>query len=215
MNLLKALNAGVAFALELAMLAALGYWGYWFGGALWLKWLLAIALPVLAAGGWGLFFAPRAPRRLPLLIFWLEDVVSHDDYAGLARVATALMTPIAAGEYHYGIVPFRHLLEARAIDIVMIDVLRVGGITQWLKVAGMAEAFNLPVVSHLLPEIHVHLIAGIPNGLTIEYMPWTIGLFEETPAIEDGQLIVPKRPGLGLSFDAAAIKRYQIAETSL
>ena len=95
----------------------------------------------------------------------------------------------------------------------MIDVLRVGGITQWLKVAGMAEAFNLPVVSHLLPEIH--LIAGIPNGLTIEYMPWTIGLFEETPAIEDGQLIVPKRPGLGLSFDTAAIKRDQIAETSL
>lgn len=151
----------------------------------------------------------------PYHLFWLEDVVAHDDYAGLARVATALMTPIAAGEYHYGIVPFRHLLEARAIDIVMIDVLRVGGITQWLKVAGMAEAFNLPVVSHLLPEIHVHLIAGIPNGLTIEYMPWTIGLFEETPAIEDGQLVVPKRPGLGLSFDAAAIKRYQIAETSL
>ena len=69
--------------------------------------------------------------------------------------------------------PFRHLLEARSIDIVMIDLLRVGGITQWMKVAGMAEAFNLPVVSHLIPEIHVHLIAAIPNGLTVEYMPWT------------------------------------------
>ena len=77
--------------------------------------------------------------------------------------------------------PFRHLLEARSIDIVMIDLLRVGGITQWMKVAGMAEAFNLPVVSHLIPEIHVHLVAAIPNGLTVEYMPWTLSLYEETP----------------------------------
>ncbi|MFL5800648.1 MAG: mandelate racemase/muconate lactonizing enzyme family protein [Roseiflexaceae bacterium] len=153
-------------------------------------------------------------RLEPYHLFWLEDVVAHDDYQGLARVAAALTTAIAAGEYHYGIVPFRHLLEARSIDIVMIDVLRVGGITQWLKVAGMAEAFNLPVVSHLLPEIHVHLIAGIPNGLTIEYMPWTIGLFEETPLIEDGQLVAPQHPGLGLAFDAAAIKHYQIEATS-
>ncbi len=121
-------------------------------------------------------------------------------------MADALSTPIAAGEYHYGIVPFRHLLEARSIDIVMIDLLRVGGITQWMKVAGMAEAFNLPVVSHLIPEIHVHLVAAIPNGLTVEYMPWTLRLYEETPAIEGGQLVVPKKPGLGLAFDQAAIK---------
>src|SRR2546422_440788 len=109
-----------------------------------------------------------------------------------------------------GIVPFRHLLEARSIDIVMIDLLRVGGITQWMKVAGMAEAFNLPVVSHLVPEMHVHLVAAIPNGLTVEYMPWTLRLFEETPALEGGQLVVPRKPGLGLAFDQAALKRYQV-----
>ena len=127
------------------------------------------------------------------------------------RIADALDTPIAAGEYHYGIVPFRHLLEARSIDIVMIDLLRVGGITQWMKVAGMAEAFNLPVVSHLVPEIHVHLIAAIPNGLTVEYMPWTLRLYEEPPKIENGLLVVPDKPGLGLAFDQAAIKKYQVA----
>lgn len=150
-------------------------------------------------------------RRVePYHLFWLEDPVAHDDYAGLARVADALATPIAAGEYHYGIVPFRHLLEARSIDIVMIDLLRVGGITQWMKVAGMAEAFNLPVVSHLLPEIHVHLVAAIPHGLTVEYMPWTLRLFEQTPALQDGHLIVPSRPGLGLAFDPAALKRYTV-----
>ena len=151
-------------------------------------------------------------RRLaPFDLFWLEDVVAHDDFQGLARVADALTTPIATGEYHYGIVPFRHMLEARSVDIVMIDVLRAGGITQWMKIAAMAEAFNLPVVSHLLPEIHVHMMAAIPNGLTIEYMPWSLRLFEETPAIADGQLVVPAKPGLGLAFSADAIKRYEVS----
>ena len=144
-------------------------------------------------------------------LFWLEDVVAHADYQGLARVADALTTPIAAGEYHYGITPFRHMLESRSIDIVMIDLLRVGGITPWRKVAGMAEAFNLPVVSHLVPEIHVQLMASIPNGLTVEYMPWTIKLFEETPEIVDGEIVVPLKPGLGLKFDQDVVKQYQVA----
>src|SRR3989441_1975232 len=160
---------------------------------------------------WSVHHAVDVGRRLEAFhLYWLEDPVAHDDYARLARVADALATPVAAGEYHYGIVPFRHLLETRSIDIVMIDLLRVGGITQWMKVAGMAEAFNLPVVSHLVPEIHVHLVAAIPNGLTVEYMPWTLRLYEETPALEGGQLVVPRKPGLGLAFDQAALKRYQV-----
>ena len=141
-------------------------------------------------------------------LYWLEDVTAHDDYPGLARVSEALDTPVAGGEYLYGPVPFRHMMEARSVDIIMIDLMRAGGITGWLKIAGMAEAFNLPVVSHLVPEIHVHLIAAIPNGLTVEYMPWTFGLFEETPQPVKGELVVPKKPGLGLKFDEAALKRF-------
>lgn len=141
-------------------------------------------------------------------LYWLEDVTAHDDYAGLARVAEALSTPVAGGEYVYGITPFRHMLEARSVDIAMIDVLRAGGITQWLKIAGMAEAFNLPVVSHLLPEIHVHLIAAVPNGLTVEYMPWSLKLYEETPTVERGEIAVSRKPGLGLKFDRDALRRF-------
>lgn len=141
-------------------------------------------------------------------LFWLEDVVAHDDYPGLAAVADALATPIAAGEYVYGLVPFRHMLEARSVDIVMVDVLRAGGITQWMKIAGMAEAFNLPIVNHLCPEISVHLVAAVPNGLTVEYMPWSGKLFKEVPQQVNGELTVPDKPGLGLEFDADALKRY-------
>ncbi len=142
-------------------------------------------------------------------LFWLEDVTTHDDYAGLARVTAALSTPIAGGEYVWGIVPFRQMIEARSVDLVMIDLARVGGITQWLKVAGMAEAFNLPVVSHVVPEMHLHLIAAVPNGLTVEYMPWMLKLYQETPPIVDGHLVLPDAPGLGLAFDEAAIAAFR------
>ena len=142
---------------------------------------------------------------------WLEDVTVADDFAGLARVADALSTPVAGGEYLWGIAPFRHMLEARSVDIVMNDLVRVGGITQWLKVAGMAEAFNLPVVSHLIPEVHVHLIGAIPHGLTVEYMPWLMRLFEEVPRPVKGELVMPSAPGLGLKFDQAVLQRFGVA----
>jgi L-alanine-DL-glutamate epimerase-like enolase superfamily enzyme len=141
--------------------------------------------------------------------YWLEDVTLHDDYTGLARVADALITPLAGGECLYGIRPFRHMIEAHSADIIMIDLSRVGGIGNWMKVAAMAEAFNLPVVSHLLPEIHVHLIASIPNGLTVEYMPWSFRLFEKVPEPVSGELIVPDKPGLGLEF-SRDIDRYVV-----
>jgi L-talarate/galactarate dehydratase len=160
---------------------------------------------------WSVHQAIDIGRRLEdVHFYWWEDVTAHDDYAGLARVTDALATPVAGGEYVYGIVPFRHMLEARSVDVVMIDLLRVGGIANWMKVAGMAQAFNLPVVSHLLPEIHVHLVAAAPNGLTVEYMPWSLKLFEEAPLPVKGELTVPSKPGLGLEFDRTVIQRYAL-----
>ncbi|MGZ8485627.1 MAG: enolase C-terminal domain-like protein, partial [Candidatus Binatia bacterium] len=82
-------------------------------------------------------------------------------------------------------------------------------ITQWMKVAGMAEAFDVPVVSHLVPEIHVHLVAAIPHGLTVEYMPWSFRLWQEVPAPIKGELVVPTQPGLGLEF-SRELDRYVV-----
>ena len=152
----------------------------------------------------------RIENETDVNFFWLEDVTTADDYAGLARVTHALRTPIAGGEYVYGIVPFRHMLEARSVDIVMVDVVRSGGITGWMKIAGMAEAFNLPIVSHLVPEILVHCVAAAPNGLTVEYMPWTHHFYEEVQWPTDGMLTLPSAPGLGLRFDQAALKRFAV-----
>ena len=141
-------------------------------------------------------------------LFWLEDVTTHDDYAGIGRVNAALATPICGGELVYGIVPFRHMIEHRSVDYVMIDLVRAGGVAPWLKIAGMAEAFNLPVVSHVIPEFHAHLVAAVPNGLTVEYMPWMLKLFGETPAVEHSEMVLTDKPGFGLAFDPGAVARF-------
>jgi L-talarate/galactarate dehydratase len=100
-----------------------------------------------------------------------------------------LLTPFETGH-------MRHIALAKVVS--------------WMKVAGMAGAFNLPVVSHVVPEMHLHLIAAVPNGLTVEYMPWMLKLYEETPAIEKGQLVLPTTPGLGLKFDEKAVAAYRV-----
>jgi L-alanine-DL-glutamate epimerase-like enolase superfamily enzyme len=103
------------------------------------------------------------------------------------------------------------MLEAHSVDIVMIDQVRCGGVTPWLKIAGMAEAFNLPVVSHGVPEIHVHLVGAVPNGLTVEYMPRLFHLWEEVPVPVNGKLAMPSAPGLGLKLDGAAVRRFAVS----
>jgi L-alanine-DL-glutamate epimerase-like enolase superfamily enzyme len=150
-------------------------------------------------------------RLEPYHLDWLEDVTVCEDYPGIARVAEKLATPIAGGEYVWGLPPFRHMLEARSVDIVMIDLLRVGGITPWMKVAGMAEAFNRPVVSHLIPEIHMHLMAAIPNGHIVEYMPWTARLFDDPPMPDRGEMRIKDIPGLGLAFTRAINEGFKSA----
>jgi L-alanine-DL-glutamate epimerase-like enolase superfamily enzyme len=141
--------------------------------------------------------------------YWIEDIAPSADPAALGRIAAGLATPLAAGEYLYGLAEFRALLEAGGANIVMIDPFRAGGITGWLRTAALAEAHGLPVVSHLAPEIQVHLIPAIPNGLTVEFMPWSVAMFEEVPWPHAGKLALPQDPGLGLRVDRRAVERYR------
>jgi L-talarate/galactarate dehydratase len=148
------------------------------------------------------------PRLDPYDLYWLEDPIARDDYRGMAEVARSLATPVASGESVYGLTPFRHMVEAGSVDIVMVDVFRAGGITGWLRIAALAQAFNLPIVSHLAPEISVHLVCAVPNGLTVEFMPWSEGLYVQTPQPLEGWLQPLDGPGLGLAFDPDTLARY-------
>lgn len=144
-------------------------------------------------------------------IAWLEDPLHHQDVTGVAALRAELSVPVAAGEHVYHLDGFRTLLEARAVDVLILDLARVGGITPWRTVAALAQAHRVPVCGHVVPEIHAHLVAAVPNGFMVEYVPRSERILAAMPRIERSELVVPTAPGLGLSLDEAAVKRYQVA----
>jgi L-alanine-DL-glutamate epimerase-like enolase superfamily enzyme len=146
----------------------------------------------------------------PFRLFWIEDPIPADDYEGLRQISDALETPICAGETYHEAVQFRSLLDRGAVDYVMID-LEVGGITQWLKLAHLVEAYGLKVASHTCTEVSSHVIAAVSNGLTVEYLPWAQALFRQVPPVEDGKLVLSGAPGLGLELEPGALEKYALA----
>ncbi len=143
-------------------------------------------------------------------VYWFEDPVASDDPEQIAQVAAALDMPVVVGETYCTKYAFRTLLEKKSADIIMIDLQRVGGITEWIRVANMCQAWNIPVASHLFPDFSLHLIAAIPNGLVMEYMPWWDKIYKEPYRVKDGFIEVPKVPGIGLELDTAALKKYEM-----
>jgi L-alanine-DL-glutamate epimerase-like enolase superfamily enzyme len=170
-----------------------------------------VRIMVDATESWSLTRARRTGRVLQEAgIEWLEDPVHHLDVTGLAELRRHLEVPIVAGEHLYHLDGFRALLEARAVDVVILDLARVGGVTPWRKIAAMAQAHRIPVCGHVVPEIQVHLLSAIPNGHMVEYVPRSAGILQSMPRLEDGQLVAPPTPGLGLELDEAAVQRHRV-----
>jgi L-alanine-DL-glutamate epimerase-like enolase superfamily enzyme len=95
--------------------------------------------------------------------------------------------------------------------VVILDLARVGGVTPWRKIAAVAQAHRIPVCGHVVPEIQVHLLSAIPNGHLVEYVPRSAGILTSMPRLEDGELVAPHAPGLGLELDEAAVQRHRVA----
>ncbi|MCX5907749.1 MAG: mandelate racemase/muconate lactonizing enzyme family protein [Deltaproteobacteria bacterium] len=150
-------------------------------------------------------------------IDWFEEPVLPDNFRGSAELAATFETPIATGEQECTRWGFRDLIEHRAGDILQPDVAVVGGVTEWMKVAALASAYDLPISSHYFPDVHVHLMAAIPNALIAEYFPLDLDIMvfdhvvKEPLKPEKGYLPVPKRPGLGMDLDEEKLKRYRVA----
>ena len=170
-----------------------------------------IRILVDATESWDRARATLTGRRLQEAgIAWLEDPLHHQDVAGLSDLAETLDIPVAGGEHLYDLAAFKTLLQSHAVDILIIDLARVGGITPWRRIAALAQAYQLPVCGHVIPEIHVHLLSAIPNGLMVEYVPRSAAILREMPALEDGCLVAPRGPGLGVELDEAAVKRCRV-----
>ncbi|MFN4260166.1 MAG: mandelate racemase/muconate lactonizing enzyme family protein [Gemmataceae bacterium] len=145
-----------------------------------------------------------------IAVDWFEEPLLCEDIAGHCRLAEKLEVPLALGETLFGRDEFRAYLEAGCVGVLQPDITRVGGLTEFLKIATLAELYRCPVAPHLLPEIGVHLACGLPNVQMVEYMPWLYPAFTETPAIVDGKMVPPKAPGLGLEIEPATVDKYRM-----
>jgi mandelate racemase len=143
-------------------------------------------------------------------IFWLEEPIRHDDYAGNARLARELKTPIQIGENFSLASGMTVAIEQAKPDYVMPDLERIGGVSGWRQAAEIAAVNRIPMSSHLFPETSAHLLAATPTCHFLEYVDWADALLEEPLAIADGHAIIPQRPGNGMVWNTDAVARLRM-----
>ena len=148
---------------------------------------------------------------------WLEEPVLADNITGLAEVTRASDIPIATGENEYTRHGFKELIANRGADIIQPDVARVGGVTEWMKVASLADSFGLQIAPHGIPEVHLHLCMAIPNLKVVEYFDGGWGrvgkanFFTDVPLPQNGMWTpFSDKPGLGFGLDPDAVAKYSI-----
>jgi len=143
-------------------------------------------------------------------IYWLEEPIRHDDYAGADRLARELKTPIQIGENFSLPTGMAAALELAKPDYVMPDLERIGGVTGWRQAAELAAGRGIKMSSHLFPEVSAHLLAATPTCHYLEYVDWANPLLREPLKFADGHAVVPDRPGNGMVWDEAAVKRFRL-----
>jgi mandelate racemase len=142
-------------------------------------------------------------------LYWFEEPIAYDNLAGFARLRRELSTPIQLGENLYGPRELLQALTDGACDLVMPDLMRIGGVTGWLRSAAIAGAAGIEMSSHLYPEFSAHLLRVTDTAHWLEWQDWANPILAEPFAIKDGHLAIPRRPGAGISWDEAAVKHYQ------
>lgn len=141
-------------------------------------------------------------------LYWFEEPVVFDNYAQSAQLARELKTPISIGENIYGPRSFWDAVQANAADVYMPDLMRIGGVTGWMRAAAIAGAACLPLSSHLYPEVSAHLLRASESADWLEYRDWGNPIIAEPFQVVDGHAVVPDRPGNGIAWDEAAVKKY-------
>jgi L-alanine-DL-glutamate epimerase-like enolase superfamily enzyme len=175
-----------------------------------------IKILVDANGAYRAFEAVRFARMIEDLdIYWFEEPVAPDDYDGHALVARSTIIPVATGENEYTRYGFRDLIEHKSAAILNADAQVLGGVTEFMKVAALAQAYDLPIAPHGNQDIHVHLVSAIANGLIVEFYRDTVdpmwGRFLRNHLqLEDGFVSPPDRPGFGIDIDDDAVAEFRV-----
>ena len=132
---------------------------------------------------------------------WIEEPVVYDNFDGYAQLRHDLKTPLMIGENFYGPREMHQALQAGACDLVMPDFMRIGGVSGWMRAAGVAGAWGIPMSTHLYPEVGAHVMRVTETAHWLEWQSWADPILQEPYALSDGDLIVPDKPGLGLDWD--------------
>lgn len=141
-------------------------------------------------------------------LYWIEEPIAHDDFAGGAVLTATLRTPIQTGENLWGPNALATAIATAAMDYVMVDLMRIGGVSGWLRAAALAQEADLPLSSHLYPEVSAHLLAATPTSHWLEYVDWAEPFIAEPISMSRGRAAVPEAPGIGVSWDEDAVTRY-------
>ncbi|WP_285241269.1 L-talarate/galactarate dehydratase [Arthrobacter sp. G.S.26] len=164
-----------------------------------------VPLMVDANQQWDRATALRMGRQLEQYnLIWIEEPLDAYDFEGHAHLAHVLDTPIATGEMLASVAEHKGLINANSCDIIQPDAPRVGGITQFLRLAALADERGLGLAPHFAMEIHLHLAAAYPREPWVEHFDWLDPLFEERLETKNGRMIVPDRPGLGVTLSGQA-----------
>lgn len=143
-------------------------------------------------------------------LHWIEEPTLAHDYTGHARVARETLTPIQCGENWWGITDLTHAVSAGASDYLMPDVMKIGGVTGWMRAAAVAHAAGLRVSSHLWPELSAHLLACTPTFHWLEYADWWNPLLTEPLRVQDGFAVASTNPGSGVEWNEEAVGRFLV-----
>lgn len=144
-------------------------------------------------------------------LYWIEEPVRADDYAGHAEVRRHAKTPIMMGENCWGPMDVEKAIQAGSADYLMPDAMKAGGVTGWTKSAHLAAAANIPVSSHLFPEFSAHLLAVAPTAHWLEYVDWAEPVLKRpVAAVERGTVTALDGPGVGLEWDEKAVSKYAL-----
>ncbi len=141
-------------------------------------------------------------------LYWFEEPTTYDNIPGYAQLARELKTPVQLGENFYGPRLLYQAIDACAGDYVMPDLMRIGGVSGWLRAAAIAGAAGIPMSSHLYPEIAAHLMRVTDTAHWLEWQDWADPILAEPFERKNGHLIIPDRPGQGIAWDEKAVAKF-------
>ncbi|HVP08295.1 MAG TPA: enolase C-terminal domain-like protein [Burkholderiales bacterium] len=143
-------------------------------------------------------------------VLWIEEPIRADDFAGCAKVAQEVATPIQIGENFMGPEQMAQAVGARCCDYVMPDAQRIGGVTGWMRSAALAQGAGLEMSSHLFPEVSVQLLAVTPTCHWLEYVDWADPVLQSPVQIREGCAVGAAGPGLAMQWDEKAVRKYAL-----